>query len=63
MLYPDIERIREVSVQVAMQVIRKAQELEVDRNVDLRQLDDKQLEHYIRSKSYHPLIDAEEVRS
>lgn len=46
-----------------MQVIRKAQELEVDRNVDLRQLDDKQLEHYIRSKSYHPLIDAEEVRS
>ncbi|KPV73817.1 uncharacterized protein RHOBADRAFT_16250 [Rhodotorula graminis WP1] len=63
LLYPDIERIREVSIKVAVTVVRRAQELKVDRNEELRQLDDKQLEAYIRKKSYHPLIEVEEAQT
>jgi len=63
LLYPDIERIREVSIKVAVTVVRRAQQLKIDRNDELRGLDDKQLEEYIRKKSYHPLIEVEEAQT
>ncbi|GAA5895898.1 hypothetical protein JCM8208_005118 [Rhodotorula glutinis] len=63
LLYPDIERIREVSIKIAVTVVRRAQQLKVDRNEELKQLDDKQLEAYIRKKSYHPLIEVEDAQT
>ncbi|GJN93671.1 hypothetical protein Rhopal_006728-T1 [Rhodotorula paludigena] len=59
LLYPDIERIREVSIKIAVAVIREAQKLGIDRVEELRELSDKDLETYVRRKGYHPLIQAE----
>ncbi|BGP42746.1 hypothetical protein JCM10450v2_006856 [Rhodotorula kratochvilovae] len=59
LLYPDIERIREVSIKIAVAVVRKAQELKIDRAENLRELDDAQLEDHIRRQSYHPLLNEE----
>ena len=44
LLYPEIERIREVSVKVAMGVIRAAQEAGVDRETRIKGMDDDELE-------------------
>ena len=54
LLYPDITRIREVSVTVARNVIRAAQEAQVDREPALRKLNDHDLDVYIRSRMYNP---------
>lgn len=56
LLYPDLDRIREVSVTIAQGVIRAAQRLDVDKRHELRGLTDAQLEHAIRSSMYHPLV-------
>lgn len=53
-LYPDITRIREVSVTVARGVIRAAQREGVDRELALRNLDDARLDAYIRERMYDP---------
>lgn len=53
-LYPEITRIREVSVRVTRFVIRAAQKDNVDRVHLLRDLSDEQLEEWIRSKMYDP---------
>jgi len=53
-LYPDIRRIRDVSVIVAMGVIRAAQEAGVDREARIRDMTDEQLEQWVRSKMYDP---------
>ncbi|KJX96248.1 nadp-dependent malic enzyme like protein [Zymoseptoria brevis] len=53
-LYPDIARIREVSVVVTRGVIRAAQRDGVDREVGLRGLGDEELENWIKSKMYDP---------
>jgi malate dehydrogenase (oxaloacetate-decarboxylating)(NADP+) len=53
-LYPDINRIREVSVKVTRGVIRAAQRDGVDREVGLRGLGDEELEEWIRGKMYDP---------
>ena len=53
-LYPEITRIREVSVRVTRFVIRAAQKDNVDRLHHLREMDDEQLEEWIRSKMYDP---------
>jgi len=53
-LYPELDRIREVSVIVARQVIREAQRQGLDREEGLRTLNDVQLDEYIRSKMYDP---------
>jgi len=58
-LYPDIRRIREVSVVVTRGVIRAAQKNGVDRAVELRNLDDAQLDAYIQEKMYDPFKDTE----
>ena len=54
LLYPDITRIREVSVVVARYVIRAAQKDNVDRIHHLREINDHELDDYIRCKMYDP---------
>ena len=54
LLYPEIERIRDVSVLVAMGVIRAAQEAGVDRETQLKGMGDAELEKFVRSKMYDP---------
>jgi malate dehydrogenase (oxaloacetate-decarboxylating)(NADP+) len=57
-LYPDIRRIREVSVVVTRGVIRTAQKNGVDRELSLRGLTDDQLDDYIRERMYDPSKEA-----
>jgi malate dehydrogenase (oxaloacetate-decarboxylating)(NADP+) len=54
LLYPDVCRIRSVSLDIARDVIRTAQKEGVDRKVELRGMDNKELEAYIKSKTYNP---------
>ncbi|KAK2777341.1 hypothetical protein FQN52_003173 [Onygenales sp. PD_12] len=54
LLYPDLTRIREVSVVVARGVIRAAQEAKVDRETGIRGLCDTDLDIWIKSKMYTP---------
>ncbi|CAL3965733.1 unnamed protein product [Diplocarpon coronariae] len=53
-LYPELERIREVSVIVAREVIRQAQRQNLDAETSLRDLSNAELDAYIRSKMYDP---------
>jgi malate dehydrogenase (oxaloacetate-decarboxylating)(NADP+) len=53
-LYPDIRRIREVSVIVTRGVIRAAQKGGVDRELNLRTLSDEELDEYIKDRMYDP---------
>jgi malate dehydrogenase (oxaloacetate-decarboxylating)(NADP+) len=53
-LYPDIRRIREVSVIVTRGVIRAAQKGGVDRELNLRSLSDEELDAYIKDRMYDP---------
>lgn len=53
-LYPDVSRIREVSVVVTRGVIRAAQQNGVDRELSLRHLSDEQLDAYIIERMYDP---------
>ena len=54
LLYPDVSRIRAVSLDIARDVIRTAQHDEVDGNIGLRSMSDAELDKYIRSKVYNP---------
>ncbi|EER45882.1 NADP-dependent malic enzyme MaeA [Histoplasma capsulatum H143] len=54
LLYPDLTRIRDVSVIVARGVIRAAQEAKVDRETGIRDLSDADMDAWIRSKMYAP---------
>lgn len=56
LLYPDVERIREVSIAIAAGVIRSAQRLGVDRKEGLRGMSEEELERHIRGQMYHPLV-------
>ena len=60
-LYPDIRRIREVSVIVTRGVIRAAQQNGVDRVPELRTLSDEQLDAYIKERMYDPFNERENV--
>ena len=62
-LYPDINRIREVSVIVTCGVIRAAQAEGVDRELALRKLDGKALQDYVRQRMYDPFREAERVEA
>lgn len=53
-LYPDIRRIREVSVVVTRAVIRAAQKNGVDRELNLRTCSDAELDEYIKDRMYDP---------
>lgn len=54
LLYPDITRIRQVSVVVARNVIRASQEAKVDRETALRMMDDANLDAWIKARMYDP---------
>ena len=60
-LYPEIGRIRDVSVVVAMGVIRAAQEAGVDREVRIRNMKDEELEKWVRSRMYDPHAEVAKV--
>ncbi|KAF2195365.1 hypothetical protein K469DRAFT_722609 [Zopfia rhizophila CBS 207.26] len=60
-LYPDIRRIREVSVAVTRGVVRAAQKNGVDRAIELRNLTDEQLDAYIKERMYNPHDEGEKV--
>ena len=60
-LYPEIARIRDVSVVVAMGVIRAAQKAGVDREQSIKGMDDEQLEKWVRAKMYDPMEETERV--
>lgn len=53
-LYPDLRRIREVSVVVAREVIRAAQAGNLDRKKFLQKYTDEELDEYIRKNMYDP---------
>ncbi|KAH8113965.1 hypothetical protein DFH11DRAFT_1689300 [Phellopilus nigrolimitatus] len=54
MTYPRIERIREISVQIASRVIRTAQKEGVDKSPDLRSKSDEALLAFVKSKMWQP---------
>ena len=60
LLYPDLTRIRQVSVVVARKVIRAAQDDKVDRETVLRTMGDEDLDAWIKARMYNPHT---EVRS
>ena len=62
-LYPDIARIRDVSVVVTMGVIRAAQEAGVDREVRIRNMGDEELEKWIRVRMYDPHMETANVET
>ena len=53
-LYPELSRIREVSVSVAREVIRAAHAGNLDRKKFLQKLSDEALDDYIRKAMYDP---------
>jgi malate dehydrogenase (oxaloacetate-decarboxylating)(NADP+) len=53
-LYPELERIREVSVIVAREVIREAQRQRLDEEKSIRDLSDAELDAWIRVRMYDP---------
>lgn len=53
-LYPEIGRIRDVSVIVAVGVIRAAEKAGVARETHIKCLTDEELERWVRSKMYEP---------
>lgn len=61
LLYPEIERIRDVSVQVAIGVIRAAQEAGVDREIQLKEMGDDEIEQWVRSKMYDPHMETKRI--
>ncbi|KAH6918108.1 malate dehydrogenase [Coprinopsis sp. MPI-PUGE-AT-0042] len=54
LLYPRIERIREISAQIARDVIRAAQKAGVDRSPDLRKMTDTDLLAFVKRKMWKP---------
>ena len=61
-LYPDIRRIRDVSVVVCAGVIRQAQKDGVDRELALRNISDEEMDQYIRRRMYDPFTEHEKVQ-
>jgi malate dehydrogenase (oxaloacetate-decarboxylating)(NADP+) len=54
MLYPSLDRIRDVSVIVARDVIRTAQREKLDREPSLRDMSNGELEDWIKERMYDP---------
>lgn len=60
-LYPELARIRDVSVIVAMGVIKAAQEAGVDREQSIKGMGNEELEKWVRSKMYDPTTETQRV--
>ncbi|KAL0959834.1 hypothetical protein HGRIS_011511 [Hohenbuehelia grisea] len=56
LIYPQVHRIREISAEIALKVIRASQKAGVDRNTDLRSLSDADLTKVIQSKMWSPQL-------
>ncbi|KAJ7240589.1 hypothetical protein C8J57DRAFT_1562707 [Mycena rebaudengoi] len=54
LLYPQIERIREISAGIAKEVIRAAQAAGVDRHEELRAMNDDELLKFVEDKMWNP---------
>ncbi|KAG8920367.1 hypothetical protein FRC01_000800 [Tulasnella sp. 417] len=54
LIYPRLARIRDVSAEIAVGVIRQAQEEDVDGAKNLRDLDDAGLMSYVRERMWNP---------
>jgi len=54
LVYPRIERIREISANIAVRVIRAAQAADVDHSSDLRKLTDEELLGFVQAKMWNP---------
>jgi malate dehydrogenase (oxaloacetate-decarboxylating)(NADP+) len=63
LLYPDLTRIRDVSVQVACGVIRAAQEAGVDHEESLRGIADEELRNFVKSRMYDPFQETQPVEN
>ena len=55
MVFPDVNRIREVSLRVAMYVIQAAQKEGIARNKDVHGLEGANLHQYVEDKMYDPV--------
>lgn len=60
-LYPEIARIRDVSVTVAMEVIKAAEKAGVAREPHINMMGDEELEKWVRSKMYEPAAETARV--
>lgn len=56
LVYPRLERIREISAIVAHAVMRQAQREGIDDAVNLRKLDDGALLRHIKAKMWNPMV-------
>ncbi|KAJ3975784.1 hypothetical protein EV361DRAFT_886881 [Lentinula raphanica] len=56
LLYPRVERIREIGAFIAKEVIRAAQKAGVDRSTDLRSMSDEELLAFVSSKMWTPML-------
>jgi malate dehydrogenase (oxaloacetate-decarboxylating)(NADP+) len=54
MLYPSLDRIREVSIVVARAVIRTARRQKLDREPSIRDMSNDELEKWIKERMYDP---------
>ncbi|KAF5314755.1 hypothetical protein D9611_007068 [Ephemerocybe angulata] len=54
LLYPRVERIREISAHIAVQVIRAAQKANVTHSPELAKMDDSQLHALVKRKMWNP---------
>ncbi|KAI0754223.1 malic enzyme [Daedaleopsis nitida] len=54
LLYPRVERIREISADIALAVIRAAQKAGVDRAKDLRKMSDAEVLAFVRERMWNP---------
>ncbi|KAG1729122.1 hypothetical protein EDB19DRAFT_1897278 [Suillus lakei] len=54
LVYPRIERIREISAHIAVKVIRAAQKAGVDNSTDLKRMNDTRLLEFVKGKMWNP---------
>ena len=54
LLYPRVERIREISADIALAVIRAAQKAGVDRAPDLRRMSDAEVLRFVKERMWNP---------
>ncbi|KAG6377470.1 hypothetical protein JVT61DRAFT_15276 [Boletus reticuloceps] len=54
LVYPRLQRIREISAHIAVRVIRAAQAADVDRSSELRKLSDEELLGFVQEKMWTP---------
>ena len=61
LLYPDVQRIREVSGVVALGVIRAAQEAKVTKEAEIEGMGDEELLAWVRERMYDPHREVEKM--